>query len=167
MDKHVVREQTTNRRMIVTYGLLRQNNEKNELTVFALFITHAAIKAIPGHFHKPCTYLYSHTTFGVSDCLQFSRVMRKPKFWFPTRSNRPGCSVTEDSYPYKNEKIAAMLRLGCSYFAAIRYVCDNWWPQRSQLEWLVACLQQPCSFYQPLLAHRAASGSQLQLAAVT
>ena len=59
-----------------------------------------------------------------------------------------------------------MLQLGCGYFAAIRYVCNNWWPQTSQLE-LVACLQQPCSFYQPLLAHRTASGSQLWLVAVT
>ena len=60
---------------------------------------------------------------------------------------KPGCSATEDGlrleisdlerrgivlssiymYPYKNEKVAAMLRLGCGYLAAIRYVCDNWW----------------------------------------
>ena len=33
--------------------------------------------------------------------------------------------------PYKNEKVAAMLRLGCGYLAAIRYVCDNWWRQSS------------------------------------
>ena len=32
---------------------------------------------------------------------------------------------------YKNEKVAAMLRLGCGYLAAIRYVCDNWWQQSS------------------------------------
>ena len=37
----------------------------------------------------------------------------------------------------------------------------------SQLEWLVACLQQPCSFYQRLQAHKATTRSQLQLAAVT
>ena len=70
-------------------------------------------------------------------------------------------------YPYKNEKVAAMLKLGCSYFAAIRYVCNNKLPQSSPLERLVACLQPACSFYQLLLAHRAASSSQLQLAAVT
>ena len=34
-------------------------------------------------------------------------------------------------YPYKNEKVAAMLRLGCSYLAAIRYVCNNWWQKSS------------------------------------
>ena len=81
--------------------------------------------------------------------------------------SRISTCIRNNGLPYKNEKVAAMLRLGCSYFAAIRYVCDNWWPQSSQLERLVACLQQPCSFYQPLLAHRAASGSQLGLAAVT
>ena len=29
-------------------------------------------------------------------------------------------------FPYKNEKVAAMLRLCCGYLAAIRYVCDDW-----------------------------------------
>ena len=33
--------------------------------------------------------------------------------------------------PYKNEKVAAMLRLGCGSVAAIRYVCNNWWRQSS------------------------------------
>ena len=33
--------------------------------------------------------------------------------------------------PYKNEKVAAMLLLGCGYLAAIRYICDNWWRQSS------------------------------------
>ena len=70
-------------------------------------------------------------------------------------------------YPYKNEKVAARLQLGCCYYAAIKYVCNNWWRQSSQLERLVACLQQPCSFYQRLQAHRATTRSQLQLATVT
>ena len=48
--------------------------------------------------------------------------------------------------------MAARLQLGCSYYAAIKYVCNNWWRQSSQLERLVACLQQPCSFYQRLQA---------------
>ena len=69
--------------------------------------------------------------------------------------------------PYKNEKVAARLQLGCCYYAAIKYVCNNWWRQSSQLERLLACLQQPCSFYQRLQAHRATTCSQLQLAAVT
>ena len=69
--------------------------------------------------------------------------------------------------PYKNEKVAARLQLGCCYYAAIKYVCNNWWQQSSQLKRLVACLQQPCSFYQRLQAHRATIPSQLQLAAVT
>ena len=69
--------------------------------------------------------------------------------------------------PYKNEKVAARLQLSCCYYAAIKYVCNNWWRQSSQLERLVACLQQPCSFYQQLQAHRATTRSQLQLAAVT
>ena len=59
------------------------------------------------------------------------------------------------------------LQLGCCYYAAIKYVCNNWWRQSSQLERLVACLQQPCSFYQWLQAHRATTRSKLQLAAVT
>ena len=59
------------------------------------------------------------------------------------------------------------LQLGCCYYAAIKYVCNNWWRQSSQLERLVACLQQPCSFYQWLQAHRATTRSQLQLVAVT
>ena len=59
------------------------------------------------------------------------------------------------------------LQLGCCYYAAIKYVCNNWLRQSSQLERLVACLQQPCSFYQRLQAHRATTRSQLQLAAVT
>ena len=37
----------------------------------------------------------------------------------------------------------------------------------AKIERLVACLQQPCSFYQQLQAHRATTRSQLQLAAVT
>ena len=69
--------------------------------------------------------------------------------------------------PYKNEKVAARLQLGCCYNAAIKYVCNSCWRQSSQLERLVACLQQPCSFYQRLQAHRATTRSQLQLAAVT
>ena len=69
--------------------------------------------------------------------------------------------------PFKNEQVAARLQLGCCYYAAIKYVCNNWWRQSSQLEQLVACLQQPCSFYQRLQAHRATTRSQLQLAAVT
>ena len=69
--------------------------------------------------------------------------------------------------PYKNEKVAARLQLGCCYYAAIKYACNNWWRQSSQLERLVACLQQPCSFYQRLQAHRATTRSQLQLAVVT
>ena len=68
--------------------------------------------------------------------------------------------------PYKNEK-AVRLQLGCCYDASTKYVCNNWWRQSSQLERLVACLQQPCSFYQWLQAHRATTRSQLQLAAVT
>ena len=70
-------------------------------------------------------------------------------------------------YPYKKDKVAARLQLGCCYYAAIKYVCNNWWRQSSQLERLVACLQQPCSFYQRLQAHRATTRSQLQLVAVT
>ena len=69
--------------------------------------------------------------------------------------------------PYKNEKVAARLQLGCCYYAAIKYVCSNWWRQSSQLERQVACLLQPCSFYQRLQAHRATTRNQLQLAAVT
>ena len=34
--------------------------------------------------------------------------------------------------PYKNEKVAARLQLGCCYYAAIKYVCNNWWRQSSQ-----------------------------------
>ena len=49
-------------------------------------------------------------------------------------------------------KVAARLLVLC-YYAAIKYVCNNWLRQSSQLEWLVACLQQPCSFYQRLQAH--------------
>ena len=59
---------------------------------------------------------------------------------------------------------------GCSSVAATMQqsnICNNWWRQSSQLERLVACLQQPCSFYQRLQAHRATTRSQLQLAAVT
>ena len=67
---------------------------------------------------------------------------------------------------YTLTKMKRLLQ-GCSYYAAIKYVCNNWWRQSSQLERLVACLQQPCSFYQRLLAHRATTRSQLQLAAVT
>ena len=67
-------------------------------------------------------------------------------------------------------KIKRLLQ-GCSSvaatYAAIKYVCNNWWRQNSQLERLVACLQQPCSFYQRLQAHRATTRSQLQIAAVT
>ena len=65
------------------------------------------------------------------------------------------------------------LRQCCGSVAATLQQLDMYsttgggWPQSSQLELLVAGLQQPCSFYQPLLAHRAASGSQLRLAAVT
>ena len=70
-------------------------------------------------------------------------------------------------YPYKNEKVAARLQFGCRYYAAIKCVCNNWWRQSSQLEWLVACLQQPCSFYQLLQAHRATTRIQLQLVPVT
>ena len=72
-----------------------------------------------------------------------------------------------ETIPYKNEKVAARLQLGCCYYAAIKYVCNNWWRQNSQLERLVACLQQPFSFYQRLQAHRATTRSQLQLVAVT
>ena len=77
------------------------------------------------------------------------------------------CGTLQHHSPYKNEKVAARLQLGCCYYAAIKYVCNNWWRQSSQLEWLVACLQQPCSFYQRLQAHRATTRSQLQLEAVT
>ena len=70
-------------------------------------------------------------------------------------------------YPYKNEKVASRLQFGCCYYAAIKCVCNNWWRQSSHLERLVACLQQPCSFYQLLQFHRATTSSQLQLAAVT
>ena len=70
-------------------------------------------------------------------------------------------------HTYKNEKVAARLQLGCCYYAAIKCVCNNWWRQSSQLERLVACLQQPCSFYQRLQAQRATTRSQLQLVAVT
>ena len=78
-------------------------------------------------------------------------------------------SVTGErmDHPYKNEKVAARLQFGFCYYAAIKYVCNNWWQQSSQLERLVACLQQPCSFYQRLQAHRGTTRSQLQLAAVT
>ena len=73
----------------------------------------------------------------------------------------------DTGFPYKNEKVAARLQLGWCYYAAIKYVCNNWWRQSSQLERLVACLQQPCSFYQRLQANRATTQGQLQLAAVT
>ena len=46
-----------------------------------------------------------------------------------------------NSNPYKNEKVAARLELCCCYYAAIKYVCNNWWRQCNQLERLVACLQ--------------------------
>ena len=78
-----------------------------------------------------------------------------------------GQGINIFSCPYKNEKVAARLQLGCCYYAAIKYVCNNWWRQSSQFERLAACLQQPCSFYQRLQAQRATTRSQLQLAAVT
>ena len=52
----------------------------------------------------------------------------------------PGDKVEDGRhYPYKNEKVAAWLQLGCCYYAAIKYVCNNWWRQSSQLERLVVC----------------------------
>ena len=75
--------------------------------------------------------------------------------------------IGRNGYPYKNEKVAASLLLGCGYFAATRYVCHNYRPQSSQLVLLMAYLQQPCGFYQPLQAHRAATCIELPLAALT
>ena len=87
---------------------------------------------------------------------------------FVPRSFRSLFPYVKKAYiPYKNEKVAARLQLGCCYYAAINYVCDNWWRQSSQLELLVACLQQPCTFYQRQQAHTATTRSQLRLAAVT
>ena len=93
-------------------------------------------------------------TTSVKLCLSYMTLLNK--MLFPSRW-----------FPYKNEKVAARLQLGWCYYAAIKYVCNNWWRQSSQLERLVACLQQPCSFYQRLQAHRETTRSQLQLAAVT